>query len=208
MAEKSIVPLLLLLLLSCPVSAKSIKCVDSKGITHYGDTIPRECADRPVTELDDKGVPVKEDPAHMTPDERRAMEIEVQKEASETQKARDLKRRDKALLGTYANEAEIDAARDRNLQQIHLALGNVEARLKVAKDKLGQENAQARNFSKRNQQVPADLAQSIQATKKEVADLEVERVQKQQDLAAMKEKFEADKKRYGELTQKQPAQQQ
>ena len=206
MLDKKVLSLALLCLLaSPPVMASSIKCVDSKGVTHYGDTIPPECANRPVTELDDKGVPAKENPADMTPDERRAMELEVQQEAAQAQQAKDVHRHDKALLGTYANEAEIDAARDRNVQQLSLALSNVESRLQAAKEKLGQYNAQTDSFAKRNQPVPPDLAQSLSAVKQETADLEVERAQKQQDLAAMKEKFDADKQRYRELTQKQPA---
>ncbi len=206
MPEKRIVPFLLLLLLSCPICAKSIKCVDSKGVTHYGDTIPPECANRSIVELDDKGLPVKENPATMTPEERRAMEEEVRKEAGEAQQELELKRRDKALLGTYTNETEIDMAKSRNLQQLNLALANVEAKLKTAKEKLSQDNAQAESFPRRNQPVPADLQARIQSSKKEVADLEVERVQKEQDLAAMTQKFDADKARYRELTQKKPAQ--
>ncbi len=207
MLDKTVLSLALLCLLaSPPVMASSIKCVDSKGVTHYGDTIPPECANRPVTELDDKGVPAKENPADMTSDERRTLELEVQKEAAQAQQARDARRHDSALLGTYASEAEIDMARDRNVQQLSLALSNVESRLKSAKEKLSQYNTQASSFQQKNQPVPPDLAQSLSAAKKEVADLEVERAQKQQDLSAMKDKYDADKKRYRELTQKQPAQ--
>ncbi len=193
---------LICLFASTPSLSKSIKCVDSKGVTHYGDTIPPECANRSVTELDDNGLPMKENPASMTPDERRAMEVEVQKAAGEAQKARDQKRRDSALLSSYASEAEIDQAKERNVKQLSAALESAEAKLKIAKARLEQYNAQAGS----NQPVPADLAQNIAATKKEVSDLEVERAQKKQDLEDMKAKFDADKKRYQELTQKQPAQ--
>lgn len=188
--------------------ARSIKCVDSKGTTYYGDTIPPECADRPVTELDDKGVPVRETPANMTPEERRSMELEVQKEASEAQKAQDQRRHDSALLSSYASEAEIDIARDRNVQQLTLSLTNVEARLKTAKGKLDQLNSQAEGLIRSNKPIPPDLAQNLATAKQEYSDLEVEHAQKQQDLQAMKAKYDADKKRYRELTQKQPAQQQ
>lgn len=193
--------IVLCLLLSPPVFAKSIKCVDSKGITHYGDTIPPECSDRTVIELDDKGIPIKENPANMTSEERRAMEVEVQKQAEVAQKEKDQRRRDSALLSTYANENEIDMARDRNVQQLTLSLSNVEARLKTAKAKLAQYSAQADGFSRTNKPIPPDIEQSINSSKTNVSDLEVERVQKQQDLAAMKAKYDADKKRYRELTQ-------
>ena len=201
MHEKKILALILVLL-SMPVHAKSIKCVDSKGVTHYGDTIPSECSNLPVMELDDKGVPMKGNPANMTPEERRSMELEVQKEAREAQKATEQRRRDSALLGTYSSESEIDMARDRNIQQASLSLSNVDSRLKAAKEKLDQYNTQAADFARSNKPVPADLAQSIAAAKKEYSDLSVERAQKKQDLDAMKAKFEADKKRYRELTQK------
>lgn len=205
MLEKKVISLsLICLFASTPALSKSIKCVDSHGITHYGDTIPPECADKPVTELDDKGLPMKENPASMTPEERREMEIEVQKQASEAQKERDQKRHDSALLGTYASEAEIDMAKERNVKQLSLSLDSVESKLKIAKAKLDQYNAQADQFSGKNQPVPPDLAQNLSAAKKEVSDLEVERAQKKQDLDAMNAKYDADKKRYQELTQKQP----
>lgn len=203
MLEKKVVSIALICLFaSAPALAKSIKCVDSKGITHYGDTIPPECANMPVIELDDNGLPMKENPASMTPDERRAMEVEVQKAAGEAQKAREQKRRDSALLSTYASEAEIDMAKERNVNQLTMALNSAESKLKIAKERLDQYNMQAGS----NRPVPADLAQNIAAAKKEISDLEVERAQKQQDLEDMKAKFDADKKRYEELTQKQPAQ--
>lgn len=201
MFEKSAVTIALFCLLCVPpVFAKSIKCVDSKGITHYGDTIPPECADKAVTEIDDKGLPLKENPANMTPEERRAMEAEVQKQAEVAQKEKDQRRHDSALLSTYASVAEIDMARDRNVQQISLSLTNIETRLKSAQDKLAQLNAQADGFTRTSKPLPPDLDQNIKSSKNEISDLEVERVQKQQDLSTMKAKYDADRKRYMELT--------
>ncbi len=205
--RKAISFTLLCLLLTPPAFAKSIKCVDGKGVTHYGDTIPPECSDKAVTEIDDKGLPVKENPANMTPEERRAMETEVQKQADAAQKEKDQRRHDSALLNTYASEAEIDMARDRNVQQLTLSLSNVESRLQTAKHKLEQLNAQAEGFSGSGKPVPSDIEQSIKSAKTEISDLEVEHAQKQQDLDAMKSKYDADKKRYGELTRKQPEKQ-
>ncbi len=203
MLDKKVASIALICLFaSAPALSKSIKCVDSKGVAHYGDTIPPECANRPVIELDDNGLPMKENPASMTADERRAMEVEVQKAAGEAQKARDQKRRDSALLSTYASVAEIDMAKERNVKQLSVALESAESKLKIAKSRLDQYNVQAGS----TRPVPADLAQNIAAAKKEISDLEVERAQKQQDLEDMKAKFDADKKRYQELTQKQPAQ--
>ncbi len=204
MFERTSVIVFFCLIFSIPAQAKSIKCVDSKGVTHYGDTIPSECADRPVVELDDNGMPMKESAANMTSDERREMEVEVQKAATQAQKVRDEKRRDSTLLSTYASEAEIDLARDRNMKQLSLALDGVEAKLKIANDRLSQYNAQMVELSSKGQSTPPDLQKSAAAAKTEISDLEVERAQKKQDLDAMKAKYDADKKRYEELTQKQP----
>lgn len=198
---RNALPILALCLLATQAEGNSIKCVDKKGITHYGDTIPPECADASVIELDEKGMAIKETPANLSPEARRAMEVEVQKQAAEAQQQKEQRRRDSALLSSYASEAEIDMARDRNLQQITLSLNSIDARLKNAKDKLAQYGSQADAFARQGKAVPPDLVQNIGSAKTEVSDLEVERVQKQQDLASMKAKYDADKKRYRELTQ-------
>ncbi len=198
--RKTLPILLLFLFYPAYAQANSIKCVDSQGVTHYGDTIPPECANSTVIELDEKGMPIKQTPANLSPEERRAMEVEVQKQAAEAEHLKEQRRRDSALLSTYASEAEIDMARDRNVQQITLTLNSIDARLKSARERLSQFDAQAAGITRSGKAVPADLTQNINTAKTDVSDLEVELAQKKQDLAAMKAKYDADKKRYRELT--------
>src|SRR3989339_1975565 len=82
---------------SLPVMAKMYKWVDDKGITHYGETIPPEYANKDRTLLNKSGIVVKTQEV-LTADERRAKEAAEAKGRSDEAIARDLKRRDKSLI--------------------------------------------------------------------------------------------------------------
>ena len=67
--------LILGLTFSLPVSAKLYKWVDDDGVTHYGEVVPPEYANKDKVELDKNGRVVKTDEV-MTPEKRRAKEQE------------------------------------------------------------------------------------------------------------------------------------
>ena len=102
---------------SFPVAAKLYKWVDDDGITHYGETIPPEYADKDRVQLNKEGRVIKTEEV-MTPERRRAKELEEQKERAEAKAALEQRRHDKTLINTYSNVNEIDLARIRSMQQV------------------------------------------------------------------------------------------
>lgn len=168
-----------------PVLAKLSKCVDGKGKTYYYDRVPPpECQGKPITQMSDKGVVVKETEGALTPEQQKEREEEVFQSKADAQKMKDQKRRDKALLATYTSEKEIDFAMNRNLEPFDVAIKSVEPRLKNAEEKLA-----------RTKDVEAE---------KEVQHLKAEITRKQQEREKVRARFEADKQRFRELTQKTP----
>ncbi len=107
----------LCLLLPLAVSAQqqprvTYKWVDDEGVTHYGDSIPPEYADKPKDVLNDQGVMVRRLEGKKTPEQ-----IQAEKEAAELESQRELQRRaDQALLSTYVNVTEIEMHRDRRIE--------------------------------------------------------------------------------------------
>jgi len=81
--------------------AKTYKWVDEKGVTHYGDRIPPQYA-APKAQ-------VVAQP--LSPEERKAREQEAKRQLEQ-------RRQDTALLATYANTQEIEAARSRELKRV------------------------------------------------------------------------------------------
>jgi len=103
---------------SGPARAALYKWTDEKGVVHYTDTLPPEAVDKARVELNKQGVEVKKTDKALTPEQRRAMEQDVQKQKELARQQEEVARRDRALLSTYTSEAEIDLARKRSLQTI------------------------------------------------------------------------------------------
>lgn len=179
------------------------KCVDDKGKTYYYDKDPPpECKGKATEELSKRGIVTKKTEGEMTAEQRKAKEAEAAKQKEDAQKLKDQQRRDKALLDTYSNEKEIDLTRDRNLQPVDLAIASIEPRLKTAHAKLDGFRKQADEFAKTNKPLPAYLKEDIAGAETDVKRLQEEMAQRQQERENIKMKFEADKQRYRELTQK------
>lgn len=116
---------LLALVLGAPVRAQDSKntggiysCVDSKGRRLTSDRPIVDCLDREQKELGNSGTVKRVVPPSYTADER--AKLERQRKAEELEQARinEEKRRDKALLIRYPNQAVHDKERAEALRQI------------------------------------------------------------------------------------------
>lgn len=84
-----------------------------------GDRVPPEYEDSATKELDRRGVTRRTTGTAEEEARRAAQEEELlRQKAAEKKRLADQSRRDAALLGTYADEKEIDQRRDRELQAI------------------------------------------------------------------------------------------
>lgn len=102
-------------LLALPAHAAMYKWVDEKGNTHYGDRVPPQYADRAGAQLKKSGRTLQGEQKAAVPS--RVPEDDAEKRKLEAKQQTDRQRQDNALLATYANEAEIDQARERELRR-------------------------------------------------------------------------------------------
>ncbi|TXT18649.1 MAG: hypothetical protein FD132_2033 [bacterium] len=115
MKYRALPALLVLASLVMPGAAQAqttYRWVDEQGRVHYGDVMPSKDAGLGNVELDKQGRVKKETPrTRLSPEERARLEAEERRreEARRLEEAR--QRRDRALVTTYVNEAEIDLAR-------------------------------------------------------------------------------------------------
>ena len=103
-------------------------CTDSKGRRLTSDRPIPECLDREQRELGKTGIVKRVVPPSYTADER--AKLDAQRKAEELQRARvaEEKRRDKALLVRYPNQAMHDKERADALLQIDEVVGAVNKR--------------------------------------------------------------------------------
>jgi hypothetical protein len=109
------VAIALLFLLSLAATAQQRQAyswVDDEGITHYGDSIPPEYADKPKNVINEHGITVDHIRGKKT-----AEEIEAERIAAELAMQKELQNRaDRALLATYQTVDEIEMHRDRRIE--------------------------------------------------------------------------------------------
>ncbi len=91
------------------------KCVDEKGVTHYGDTMPPQCAKKPVVEMSPQGSTVRKFDAPLTPEQLKAIDEDRVRNKDKIDRMALQKLRDNALLLTYGAEREFDIARDKEI---------------------------------------------------------------------------------------------
>lgn len=115
-------------LMALPAHA-AFKCVDEKGRTHIGDTPPEQCAKVVMYEVTRTGQILRTIQPTLTEEQVKARIAEDEKRKEGEKVAAEQKRKDLALLATYSSEAEVDVARDRNVEPI-------QGRIKLAKERI------------------------------------------------------------------------
>lgn len=197
--SKLLAALVIGLSFSLPAAAKMYKWVDDQGVTHYGETIPPEYANKDRSELNKSGRVIKKEEV-LTPEERRTREQETVKKREEAEAALERKRRDKALLNTYSNEKEIDLARSRNLQQVDVRINSIASQVKMANDNLLDHQKEAENLTKANRKIPKSLQEDLQEAQTRLTKAQQDLEKAKGEKAAVEARYDADKTRYKELT--------
>ena len=191
--------ILLGLSFNCSAQAKLYKWVDKKGKTHYGDTIPPEYAEQGNTQLDKRGQVVKKTDAALTPAQIKERDDAEARAKQEKIDQLETQRRDKALLATYTELKEIDSSLQRNLGAVDVQVQTNELRVKSAQGRLDGLKKQEAGFVQRKKPVPPDVANAIKSTAGEIAQIRASIAKLEQEKAAMRLRYAADKARFREL---------
>ncbi|MEQ1534061.1 MAG: DUF4124 domain-containing protein [Sideroxydans sp.] len=172
--------------------AKLFKWVDDKGITHYGETIPPEFANKEAMKFD-KGRSEKRS-------DTRDVAAKKARQDPVAEKARiEAERHDSALVNTYSSEQEIDLARDRNLQQVEARTNSFTTLLRSAQENLVALNAEEAKITQSGRALPKSLVEDIAAGKTRIAKLQIDLDTSAKETDKVKARYEADKVRYREL---------
>jgi hypothetical protein len=175
-------------------NVRMYKCVDSVGKVYYSDKMNPDCGQG--SELNRQGVVMpkkKKEIASPGQPSKTGSEEPLSKTAKEQE------RRDRALMATYTNEEEIDAARDRSLAIPAQGTKAVEAKLDKANQQLTELKKQADALAAQKKPLPSHLLEDVAATQKEIAAMDADLALRKSQSDAIRLKYEADKKRFREL---------
>lgn len=177
-------------------------CTTSTGKVITSDRPITECMDRPQRELRPDGTVRRVIQPQLVGEDRLKAEEEKKRREQEEQARLEQARRDKAILGAYQTEADVEAARKRSVRLpediIHASeqrLAEYQATHDQLLAKAGSRGVAA--LTARDQRQLEDLAESIAAEKALV-------VRQNEELKRINARFDADLQRFRELTARQP----
>jgi hypothetical protein len=176
---------------------QTYKWVDDQGVTHYGDSIPPQYAQKESTILNKEGVPIGHNAAAKSAAEL-AAEATVQE-----QQARQ-KQHDAFLLGTYTSVKDIEQLRDERLLQIKGQRVAAEQYVASLSERLSALQARAQNFKPYStrpdaHRMPDDLAEQMVHTLNDIRAQKAALTTSQEEEAKTQAQFQTDIDRYREL---------
>jgi len=189
---------ILTLALSANAEAKLYKWVDDKGTTHYGEVIPPEYANKDRDSISKSGL-IQKRIEKETPETLRAKEEGEQKKKIDNQAAEEQKRRDSAMLNTYSNENEIDMARERSVVLLNARIESNKMLLKSSQSTLDGHKKEAENRTNTGKKIPPSLANDLTQAQARVSRFQAALGKSEEELAAVKARFEKEKELYRKL---------
>ena len=182
--------------------ARIFCCDDAKGRKVCADFVPPQCANRAYEERDGQGRISKKYAAPLNAEQQARRDAELARADTEKRKALEAQRHSAALLASYANEKEIDSARDRALAVLEKNLQQSRAKLDEAnkvKKKLDGEKA-----SFKNKPLPAQTKALIRDNESELRAQQAAVEAQTKEMEEVRARFAAEKQQYLALTGKKP----
>lgn len=172
-------------------------CTTASGRTITADRPPPECADRPIRELRSDGSVERVIEPPLTPEQRAQREAERKRQIEEAERQRAQMRRDLSLLETYANEAEIEAARNRALADRQVLIERAIKRMEEIKRERKRLDDEAEFYVKR--EMPEKLKRALAANGEMMRAQEKIIADAKADMARVNERYDAEIRRFREL---------
>jgi len=203
MPKTQLLALILLTLAGTPAPAGAAGefycCQDpSSGRRVCGDSLPEQCRGRAYRLIDSGGNVIKEVGPPLTPEQKAELALEARRKKQIEDAAREQRRKDQALLDTYANPQDIDMAQSKAENDVTLAMQDTQTRIDTARNKRKKFENEAEFYKKKT--MPSDLAKELRALDHEIKVQQELLDVKKGEFDAIKAKYSADRKRYFELT--------
>ena len=182
--------------------ARIFCCDDAKGRKVCADFVPPQCANRAYEERDGQGRIFKKYDAPLNAEQQARRDAELARADVEKRKVVEAQRHSTALLASYANEKEIDSARDRALAVLEKNLQQSRSKLDAAnkvKKKLDGEKA-----AYKNKPLPAQTKSLIRDNESELRAQQAAVETQTKEMEEVRARFTLEKQEYLALTGKNP----
>lgn len=163
-----------------------------------GDSFPERCRGKAYSVLDDKGNLIREEPAPLTPQQKAEAAAEAQRKRELEEHAREQRRQDQALLQTYASAQDIDRSQARAELDVGAAIKGAEEKIAATRKQRKKFEDEAEFYKRKT--LPPEVTKGLREADHEIKTHQELLDVKRKDLASIQAKYDADRKRYAELT--------
>ena len=181
-----------------PANQRMYKCVDARGKVYYTQVPPRECLGRDTQELNKSGMVINKADRAPSAAEVQAKEADKKKKAEEAEKTKEQRRKELALLNTYSSEKDIEDQRARALKEAQDQIAATEKSISGAQKRQKELDAEKEFYVKKP--MPPKLKQEMSNVEIEIKNQTALLEAKKAEILKINAKYDADKKRYVELT--------
>ncbi|MDR0735779.1 MAG: hypothetical protein LBF51_02915 [Zoogloeaceae bacterium] len=197
-----------LVLLGCAsafaANNENICCNDETGQLACGDVLPPQCNGRALKIYNRQGLLIREVSARMNTPEKEVAAEPTQKELQDINLRRIQDRKDRALLETYADVADIDRMQARSEEGVNLAIKNASDLIAAARKRRSALDSEAEFYAK--SKIPADLVRQIRNEESTIKAQNSLLAAKQKELELIRAKYAEDRRRYLQLMQEKRGQ--
>lgn len=162
------------------------------------DSLPEQCRGKAYRILDSGGNLLKEVGPPLTAEQKAQAAAEAQRKKELEEQAKELRRRDQALLDTYATPQDIDLAQQKAEADVNLAIQSAQNKIDDARKRRKKFEDEAEFYKKKT--LPPEVAKGMREIDNEIKTQNELLDVKKSDAATIKAKYDADRKRYSQLT--------
>lgn len=187
------------------VAAQEIYCwKDDEGTTVCGDIVPPDQSRFDRNVRNEQGIILRFEEGEITPEEQEAILARIRAEEDAKRALEESARYDRMLLDSYENVDDIEARRDRFMEQHQGEIIVTELYLGNLGNKLASLMERARRYAPRNESadaapLPENLALDIQRTESSIAMFTRRLNEIHEDQLTSRQQFERDIERFRQL---------
>ena len=174
------------------------KWTDERGIVHYSDKLPPDAVNRASSQLNREGITVRKTGQAPTVAEQQARQAQAEQKRDAERERVLAERRDRALRDSYTDENDIDLAKSRALATIEGQIAS--ARSYVAQIVKRRDQLEAEKAAQSGKAVPRAIGSELASIDAELARQADFIAARQKEAAAVASRYDADKRRFHELT--------
>ncbi|GAB2180893.1 hypothetical protein DLREEDagrD3_11160 [Denitratisoma sp. agr-D3] len=182
------------------LAARTFCCTDDNGVRACGDVLPETCRNKAYVEFNEKGQKVRSQEAPLSEAQQAVRDAEQKRKREEERQALEQRRRDLALLNTYATEKDLDTARDRQIAEIERSMKQTQEKIEAANKTKAKLAKEAEFYS--HKPLPPDLKESIRRNEADIVAQNGALEAKGKEIEETKTRFETDRQRLKVLRSK------